>query len=101
MKNKLTYNDALEALKEGKMVCREGWNGKGMFVFKQIPAEIGLDVIPRMTSVPQSVKNRMLEKGITLKYNNQMALVQSDGSVDSWIASSSDTFAKDWCILEK
>ncbi len=28
MNNKLTFGDALEALKQGKRVAREGWNGK-------------------------------------------------------------------------
>ena len=96
----LNYGQALEALKEDKIVARAGWNGKGMFVFKQIPAEIGLDIIPKMQSVPQAAKDRMLKTNTTLKYTNQMALVQPDGRVDSWVASSSDTFAEDWCIVE-
>lgn len=96
----LNYGQAIEALKEGKIVARAGWNGKGMFVFKQIPAEIGLEIIPKMQSVPQAAKDRMLKTNTTLKYTNQMALVQPDGRVDSWVASSSDTFAEDWCIVE-
>ena len=96
----ITFGDAIEALKQGKRISRTGWNGKGMFVFKQIPAEIGLDIIPKMQSVPQSVKDVMIEKGITLKYSNQMAIVNAEGRVDSWVASSSDTLAEDWCILD-
>ena len=33
--SKLTYGEALEAAKQGKLISREGWNGKGMFVFKR------------------------------------------------------------------
>lgn len=99
IKNKRTFGEALEALQEGKMVARSGWNGEDMFVFKQIPAEIGLEIIPTMQSVPQSVKDRMLKTNTTLKYSNQMALVQPSGRVDSWVPSSSDVFAKDWCIV--
>lgn len=98
--DKLNFGQAIEAAKEGKMIAREGWNGKGMFVFKQIPADIGLDIIPKMQSVPDSVKAKMVRDGVTLKYTNQMALVQPDGRVDSWVASSSDTFAEDWMIVE-
>ena len=29
-KNSLTFGEALEALKAGKKVARNGWNGKGM-----------------------------------------------------------------------
>lgn len=28
----MNFGQAIEALKEGKKVLREGWNGKGMFI---------------------------------------------------------------------
>lgn len=28
----MTFGEALELLKEGKRVCRKGWNGKGMYL---------------------------------------------------------------------
>lgn len=31
----LTFGKALEAVKEGKLIARAGWNGKGMFVFQR------------------------------------------------------------------
>lgn len=30
---KVSYSVALQALKEGKLVAREGWNGKRMYIF--------------------------------------------------------------------
>jgi hypothetical protein len=95
----LTFGLAIEALKLGKKVSREGWNGKGLFVFKQVPANIGLDIIPKMTSVPQSVKDTMLERGQHLNYRNQCVIVNSQGDVDNWAPSISDVFAEDWTIL--
>lgn len=29
----LTFGEAIEAVKKGELACREGWNGKGMFIF--------------------------------------------------------------------
>lgn len=98
-KENLNYGEALEALKLGERVARIGWNGKGMFIFKQIHADIGLDIIPKMTSVPQKVKDFMVKSETTLKYRNQMVIVDSGGYVNNWVASSSDTYANDWCIL--
>ncbi len=95
----MNFGKAIEALKEGKLVARDGWNGKGMFVMKQIPAEIGLDIIPRMQSVQQSAKDVLINRGTTLKYENQMLIIKLDGTADSWVASSSDIFAEDWVIL--
>lgn len=31
----MKFGEALEAVKEGKLIARSGWNGKGMFVFQR------------------------------------------------------------------
>ena len=95
----MNFGQAIEALKEGKLVTREGWNGKGMFIMKQIPVEISLEIIPKMQSVQQSAKEILIERGATLKYCNQMLIIKTDGTADSWVPSSSDVFAEDWQIL--
>lgn len=97
MKN---FGEALEALKQGKLVAREGWNGKGMFIVKQIPAVIGIEIIPRMTSLPQSVKDVLIERNQPIAYESQMLIINANGRADSWVPSSSDCFAEDWVILE-
>ena len=94
------FGKAIEALKQGKIVAREGWNGKGMFVFKQIPANVGIQFVPNMQSLPQSVKNEFGKRGENLSYSNQMCIVKSDNTIDSWVPSSSDVFAEDWLILD-
>ena len=96
----MNFGQAIEALKEGKLVAREGWNGKGLFVMKQIPAEIGLDIIPKMQSVQESAKKVLVSRGTTLKYENQMLIVKPNGTADSWVPSSSDVFAEDWIVVE-
>lgn len=35
----MSFSYALEWLKDGEMVYREGWNGQGMYVKMQIPDE--------------------------------------------------------------
>lgn len=96
----LTFGLAIEALKLGKMVYCKGWNGIGLFIFKQIPANIGLDIIPNMQSVPESVKETMMSREQHLNYRNQCVIVDSDGNVDNWSPSISDCFAEDWCVIE-
>ncbi len=53
----LTFGQAVEAVKKGAMISREGWNGKDLFVFMQVPATIGREVVPNMQSLPQAVKD--------------------------------------------
>lgn len=96
----VNFGAALEAMKQGKLVQREGWNGKGMFVLKQIPAIIGLDIIPKMQSLPQAAKDNLMKRGQAISYTNQMLIVHPDGRADSWVPSSSDCFAEDWHILD-
>lgn len=95
----LNFGQAVEALKLGYCVCRESWDDNEFFVMKQIPAEIGLDIIPRMQSVQESAKKKLIELNVTLKYENQMLIIKQDGTADSWVPSSSDVFAEDWIIL--
>ena len=110
----LTFGLAIEALKLCKCIARKGWNGKGMFVCKQVPSVIGQDIVPKMQSLPQSAKDQFTQRWHnanaendavaiantgSIEYHNQMIIVKPDNSIDSWVASSSDTFAEDWVIL--
>ena len=96
----MDFGKAIIALKQGKAIQREGWNGKGLFVVKQIPASIGADIIPKMQSLPQSAKDIiMLRENPHIDYTNQMLIVNPDGRADSWVPSSSDVFAEDWRVI--
>jgi hypothetical protein len=95
----INFGEAIKALKQGKLVSRSGWNGKGMFIVKQIPAVISTDVIPKMQSLPQAAKDVLMNRDQAISYDNQMLIVNSSGKADSWVPSSSDCFAEDWIVL--
>ena len=99
MEPQVNFGEAIEALKQGKRVTRSGWNGKGLFIFMQVPSEISEDIVPKMQSLPQSVKDEFAKRGGSIRYSNQMALVNIDNSINGWAPSSSDTLAEDWIIL--
>lgn len=93
----MNFGEVIEALKTGLAVRRKGWNGKGLFVVKQVPAHITADIIPNMQSLPQSAKDIiMARKEPHIDYTNQMLIINPDGRADSWVPSSSDVFAEDW-----
>ena len=101
----MDFGGALKALKEGKMVQRTGWNGKGLFVFRQVPATIGKDIVPKMQSLPQSVKdeferrfNDENEQIDAIYYNDQLALVGPSNLISGWAPSTNDALAEDWTI---
>ena len=96
----MDFGKAIIALKQGKAIQREGWNGKGLFVVKQIPASINADIIPKMQSLPKSAKDILMSReNPHIDYTNQMLIVNPDGRADSWVPSSSDVFAEDWRVI--
>lgn len=94
------FGSAIEALKFGLAIRRAGWNGKGLFVVKQIPAHITEDIIPKMQSLPQSAKDIIMSReNKVIDYTSQMLIINPDGRADSWVPSVSDVFAEDWEIV--
>lgn len=94
------FGTAIKFLKAGGAVRRAGWNGKGMFVIKQIPAHIAEETVPNMQSLPQIAKNiLMARQNPHIDYTNQMLIINPDGRADSWVPSSSDVFANDWELV--
>ena len=95
-----SFGEAIKALKDGRRVSRKGWNGKGLFVFMQIPSNIGIDTIPKMHSLPDHVKESFGKRREGIRYSNQLALVSPDNEVSGWAPSTSDALADDWIILD-
>lgn len=114
-KSNLSFGRALEALKQGKRVARQGWNGKGMFIFMRPADELNIDfVIDKVKSLPQSVKDYYLQDLInergervpaddndTIKFSAYICMKAVDGSiVNGWLASQTDMLSEDWEILD-
>lgn len=98
--NNYDFGTAIKFLKAGGAVRRAGWNCKGMFVIKQVPAHITSETIPNMQSLPQIAKDILMKRQKPcLKYTNQMLIINQDGRADSWVPSSSDVFAEDWELV--
>ncbi|WP_195545438.1 DUF2829 domain-containing protein [Bacteroides finegoldii] len=98
--HQMSFGDAIEILKQGGAIRRKGWNGKGLMVFKQVPAHIESDVIPKMQSLPQSAKDLILKGKGFIDYTSQCLIYnENTGRADSWVPSISDVFAEDWEIV--
>jgi hypothetical protein len=102
----MNFGEAVKALKKGKMIQRSGWNGKNLFVYMQIPAEIKRDIVPNMQSMPQSVKdeferrfNDEVEQIDAIYYNDQLLMVNPSNLISGWSPSTNDSLANDWIVL--
>lgn len=99
-KSNMPFGDAIEVLKQGGVVQRKGWNGKNIYVFKQVPAHIGSGIIPKMQSLPKAAKDLIMEEKGYIEYTSQCLIYNKDtGRADSWTPSISDVFAEDWEIV--
>jgi hypothetical protein len=109
------FGKAIEALKQGKRVARQGWNGKGMFIFQRPADELPIKmVVQQVKSLPRSVKDFFyfnckdaegndipLDEGAPVKFGAYLCMYAADGSiVNGWLASQTDILAEDWVILD-
>lgn len=80
--SKITFSRAVEELKNGKKVSREGWNGKKMFLFL--------------------IKNWTYTNGFADNYANSafIAMKTAQDNVVPWLASQTDILSEDWVVLE-
>lgn len=95
------FGYAIDLLKRGFALRRKNWNGKGLFVFKQISSHVNEEFVSKLQSVPESVKSLILSNNNKfIDYNNQCIIYNTvTGIADSWVPSISDIFAEDWEII--
>lgn len=99
--NGLIFEQILPLIKEGFAVRRKGWNGKGLMVFKQIPAHITSNIIPTMQSLPDEAKRLIMGSKGHIDYTCQCLIYNPEtGRADSWVPSVADIFANDWELVE-
>jgi Protein of unknown function (DUF2829) len=85
----MNFGSALELLKLGKQVSREGWNGKGMFIYLVKGSTFTVNREPLLGIYPE---------GTEINYRAHIDMKTADGSCVPWIASQSDLLAEDWTI---
>lgn len=88
----MNFSKALDALKEGMKVAREGWNGKDMFV-KYIP--YGESVVGR----PTGAGTVDLGSDGLWALSSYLALKTADDSLVPWQPSQTDLLSNDWLVV--
>ncbi len=86
----MDFSDALVAIKAGKRVSREGWNGKGMFVFLVSGSTFTVNRPPLLGIYPE---------GTRIEYRGHIDMKTVDGQVVPWVASQTDLLAEDWGVV--
>ena len=86
----MDFSEALKHIKDGALVQRSGWNGKGMFLFLVPGSQFEVNRAPLLGIYPE---------GTVVTYCPHIDMKTADGSIVPWLASQSDLLANDWqCI---
>lgn len=86
----MDFGTALKLLKEGLKVAREGWNGKGMFLF----------LVPGSTfKVNRPPLLGIYNEGAEVQYHAHIDMKTAQGYIVPWLASQTDVLAEDWVVV--
>jgi len=102
----LSFGEALEELKRGRRIAREGWNGKGMFIFLRkgnVAADSSYVTETDIITGPVEGIGAMLfnigDYGTVTRLPNINMKAASGSTVTGWLASQTDMLANDWLVL--
>ena len=96
---KMTFGEAIEALKKGAKIARRGWNGKGMYLW----------LLPECKVKKEWCRDERLiecmgeDEEILCLGSIRMFTHDSTGRqavLTGWLASQSDILSEDWYIVE-
>lgn len=87
----MDFGNAIRALKDGKKVAREGWNGKGMFLFLVPGSTFKVNRAPLLGVYPE---------GTEINYHSHIDMKTAQGYVLPWLASQADMLSEDWEVVE-
>lgn len=98
-----TIEEAKRAAELGFMVTHKKLI-EGFFVFAQIPSFVSKDFIPKMSSLPQSVKDEFRKRASDqlftgIQYKNQFAIVTKDNIIQSFNFELLEILKEGWIIL--
>ena len=86
----MNFGQALEEVKAGRLISREGWNGKNMFVYYVSGGTFSTNRKPLTT---------ILGENVVVNYRSHLDMKYADGSFGVWLASQSDILADDWIVV--
>ena len=84
----MDFGKAIQLLKEGKRLQREGWNGKEQYI----------ELAERVSYI--NAKGEIINDGHADIGNSVIAFVGTLGVQLGWLASQADMLAEDWKIVE-
>ncbi len=91
----MTFGEAVKNMQNGEFVARQGWNGKGMYIWL-MPAA----TIPEDWCKEPHLKTLAKQNGGSIECLASIRMKTADNKVlTGWLASQTDIVASDWeCV---
>lgn len=101
----MNFGEAIAELKNGKNVSRQGWNGKGMFIYLNYgntPESLPVNEDGSATLIEGVPQNLFVlgDEGTVVRLPNLNMKAATGSTVTGWLASQTDILAKDWGIVD-
>ncbi len=91
--NLFSFSVAIECLKDGSKLSRQGWNGKGLFISLQVP-----DAHSKMTRPYIYITT---PAGSTYQFmGERVGETNSSEQRVPWLCSQTDLMAEDWYVVK-
>lgn len=92
----MNFGEALSLLKQGKKVCRENWNGKGMWLIIFKPQ--CLVAVTENGEVHE--KEYTMATDVVLPIQPAIYMKTVDDKFIPWLASQTDVLSEDWQLVK-
>ena len=92
----MTFGGAIAAMKQGKKVARQGWNGKGMWLWLKDGTMVKSDWChdPALKAIAD-------KNGGEIEALGTVCMKTADNKILSgWLASQTDVLSHDWVVVE-
>lgn len=86
----MEIGEAVKEMRNGAKVRREGWNGKGMFLFLVPGSTFQVNRAPLLGVYPE---------GTVIDYCPHVDMRTADGKIVPWLCSQTDLLATDWEVV--
>ena len=90
----MNFGQAIEALKAGKKVAREGWNGKGMWIALMPALHLDKDIINGRTRKHIGDDKDLAAQPYLVMWRATKQWQRG------WLASQADMLSEDWSIVD-
>lgn len=97
----MNFGQAIESLKEGKKVARQGWNGKGMYLYLVNGTTVDKENLRNEAALHLPNDEMAMHGTDVAEFLPHIDMRTASGDICvGWLASQTDMLSEDWIVVE-